>query len=83
MGEMQIMKVHAKLPDDDAGAKLMRFENGRGQRYTEIFLIGGNAITKHLVCPHRGRDGQHRPRGRDRARVARGRGVRSRIWMAR
>jgi hypothetical protein len=35
-------------PDDDAGAKLMRFENVRGQRYTEIFLIGGNPITKDL-----------------------------------
>ena len=34
----------AKLPQDDAGAKLMRFEGIRGQRYTEIFLIGGNAI---------------------------------------
>ena len=29
--------------------KLMRFEDVRGQRYTEIFLIGGHAITHHLV----------------------------------
>lgn len=43
------MKLFAKLPHDDAGAKLMRFEGVRGQRYTEIFIIGGNAITKHLV----------------------------------
>lgn len=34
----------AKLPHDDEGAQLMRFENVRGQRYTEIFLIGGHAI---------------------------------------
>jgi len=42
-------KVVADLPPDDAGAKLMRFENVRGQRYTEIFLIGGNALAKKLV----------------------------------
>lgn len=36
------------LPDDSVGATLMRFENVRGQRYTEIFLIGGNPITKAL-----------------------------------
>jgi hypothetical protein len=43
------MKLSAKLPPDDDGAKLIRFENVRGQRYTEIFLIGGHAITHHLV----------------------------------
>ena len=43
------MKLSAKLPPDDEGAKVMRFENVRGQRYTEIFLIGGHAITHHLV----------------------------------
>ena len=43
------MKLSAKLPQDDQGAKLMRFEDVRGQRYTEIFLIGGHAITHHLV----------------------------------
>jgi len=36
--------LSAKLPHDDAGAKLMRFDNICGQRYTEIFLIGGHAI---------------------------------------
>lgn len=36
------------LPKDDAGAKLMRFEGINSQRYTEIFLIGGNATTKKL-----------------------------------
>jgi hypothetical protein len=28
----------------------MRFENVRGQRYTEIFLIGGNSITQALTA---------------------------------
>ena len=36
--------LSAKLPHDDADAKLMRFDNIRRQRYTEIFLIGGHAI---------------------------------------
>ena len=36
--------LSAKLPPDDADAKLMRFESIRGRRYTEIFLIGGHAI---------------------------------------
>ena len=44
------MKLSAKLPPDDEGAKLMRFEDIRGQRYTEIFLIGGHAVTHHLVA---------------------------------
>lgn len=39
----------ASLPQDDAGAKLMRFDGVSGNRYTEIFLIGGNAITGNLV----------------------------------
>ena len=36
--------LSAKLPRDDAGAKLMRFDDICGQRYTEIFLIGGHPI---------------------------------------
>src|SRR5215470_16771183 len=36
--------LSAKLPHDDTGAALMRFDHIRGQRYTEIFLIGGHAI---------------------------------------
>ena len=43
------MKLIAHLPEDDTGAKRMRFDGVRGQRYTEIFIIGGNAITRHLV----------------------------------
>ena len=45
--EGTIVKLRAKLPKDDAGAQLMRFEGVRGQRYTEIFIIGGNVM--HLV----------------------------------
>jgi hypothetical protein len=41
------MKLRAKLPKDDAGATQMRFEGIRGQRYTEIFIIGGSVL--HLV----------------------------------
>ena len=44
------MRLSAKLPEDDQGSKLMRFDGVRGQRYTEIFLIGGHAITHHLVA---------------------------------
>jgi hypothetical protein len=40
--------LSAKLPQDDEGAKLMRFENIRVQRYTEIFLIGGHAIIRDI-----------------------------------
>jgi hypothetical protein len=40
--------LSAKLPQDDEGAQLMRFENVRGRRYTEIFLIGGHAIIHDL-----------------------------------
>lgn len=36
------------LLPDDAGAKLIRYDNVKGQRYTEMFLIGGNPITKDL-----------------------------------
>jgi hypothetical protein len=43
------MKLSAKLPQDDQSAQLMRFDGVRGQRYTEIFLIGGHAITHQLV----------------------------------
>jgi hypothetical protein len=36
------------LPNDGADAKPFTFKGVRGQRYTEMFLIGGNAITKDL-----------------------------------
>ena len=36
------------LPNDGADAKLMTFRETYGHRYTEMFLIGGNAITRNL-----------------------------------
>lgn len=44
------MKLSAKLPHDEIGAGLMRFENVRGRRFTEILLVGGHAITGKLVA---------------------------------
>jgi hypothetical protein len=41
-------KLVVTLPNDGAGAKLLTERGVRGQRYTEMFLIGGNAITKAL-----------------------------------
>jgi hypothetical protein len=38
----------AKLPDDGANAKVMRFDNLRDVRYAEVFLIGGDAVTHNL-----------------------------------
>lgn len=42
--------LSAKLPQDDADAQLMRFVGTRGGRYTEIFLIGGDAAAGQLVA---------------------------------
>jgi hypothetical protein len=42
--------LSAKLPQDDAGAKLMRFEGSRGGRYTEIFLIGADESSGQLIA---------------------------------
>ena len=36
------------LPDESAGAKLLTLKDVRGHRYTEIFLIDGNGITRDL-----------------------------------
>jgi hypothetical protein len=36
------------LPNDGADAKPFTFKDTRGHRYTEMFIIGGNAITKDL-----------------------------------
>jgi hypothetical protein len=38
----------ASLPDDGKDAKVMRFDGLRAMRYCEVFLIGGDAITKDL-----------------------------------
>ena len=42
--------ISAKLPHDDADAQLMRFDNICGQRYTEIFLIGGHPIIYDITA---------------------------------
>ena len=41
-------KLVVTLPPDGAEAKLVTFKDTYGGRYTEMFLIGGNAITKNL-----------------------------------
>ena len=41
-------KLVVTLPNDGADAKPFTFKDTRGHRYTEMFLIGGNAITKDL-----------------------------------
>ena len=41
--------ISTKLPQDDEGAKPLRFEGIAGQRYTEMFLIGGHPLTHHLI----------------------------------
>jgi hypothetical protein len=38
----------ATLPDDGKAAKVRRFDNLRAMRYCEVFLIGGDALTKDL-----------------------------------
>ena len=38
----------ATLPDDGKNAKMMRFDNLNNYRYCELFLIGGDAVTKDL-----------------------------------
>ena len=43
-------KLVVTLPNDGADAKPFTFKGVRGQRYTEMFLIGGNAITKDLTA---------------------------------
>ena len=57
------MKLSAKLPHDDIGASLIRFDNVRGQRYTEIFLIGGHALTGKLVAAVYNTIGLNDPKG--------------------
>ena len=43
-------KLVVTLPNDGADAKPFTFKDTRGHRYTEMFLIGGNAITKNLAA---------------------------------
>jgi hypothetical protein len=42
-------KLVAEAPVDANVAKMTRIDNLNNYRYCEIFLIGGNAVTKHLV----------------------------------
>ena len=55
--------ISAKLPHDDANAQLMRFDNIRGQRYTEIFLIGGHPIIQDINAGIYNTIGLNDPRG--------------------
>ena len=43
-------KLVVTLSKDGADAKLNTFKDTYGHRYTEMFLIGGNAITKNLAA---------------------------------
>lgn len=43
-------KVISDVPDRDAPTTLIEFTNTRGMRFCEIFLIGGNAITRDLFA---------------------------------
>ena len=47
-GVLLIGCASAPPPPDNTGATLKRYDNVRGQRYTELFLIGGNPITKDV-----------------------------------
>jgi hypothetical protein len=38
------------VPDDGKNAKMMRFDNLYNYRYCEVFLIGGNPLTKDLAA---------------------------------
>jgi hypothetical protein len=55
--------ISAKLPHDDADAQLMRFDNICGQRYTEIFLIGGHPIIHDITAGIYNRIGLNDPDG--------------------
>ena len=48
LGAIVYPKLVVTLPNDGGDAKPFTFQGVRGQRYTEMFLIGGNAITKDL-----------------------------------
>ena len=49
-GCSSIPKLVVALPDESGSARPHTFKNTRGHRYTEMFLIGGNAITKDLTA---------------------------------
>jgi hypothetical protein len=41
-------KMTSPVPDADAPTTWMKYENTQGMRFCEVFLIGGNAITRDL-----------------------------------
>lgn len=43
-------KVVSDVPDKDAPTHVQEYANTRGERFCEIFLIGGNAITRDLFA---------------------------------
>ena len=43
---MGLLRKH--VPDEGAATTVKEFDNVRGLRFCEVFLIGGNAITKNL-----------------------------------
>ena len=48
IGAVLYPKLVVTLPNDGADARPFTFKDVRGHRYTEMFLIGGNGITKDL-----------------------------------
>jgi hypothetical protein len=48
LGAVALTGCAKPLPDDGASARLGRFADLRGDRYTEVGLVGGNPITKDL-----------------------------------
>src|SRR5512137_2192453 len=50
IGVVMYPKLVVTLPPDGADAKPFTFKGVRGQRYTEMFLVGGNAITQDLTA---------------------------------
>lgn len=54
--------VTATLPQDDTGATLTRFDHIRGDRYAEIFLVGGDPAAE-LVAAIQHTQGRNSPTG--------------------
>ena len=48
VGSILYSKMTAEVPQDGVNARLIVYDNIRGIRFCEIFLIGGNAITGNL-----------------------------------
>lgn len=48
LGMLVLTSCSKPVPDDGKNAEVMRFENLYNYRYCEVFVIGGNPITKDL-----------------------------------